>query len=173
MGPCILPLLSHWILTRAPCSKPRPRLGCADTETEVQRNNVACPRSHNWQVAQPGSEPRSVWSQRPHSLPRTRREDLYSGIAFPVRVWHDPFLFESICVHSPFYSFNKPSWLWLVYGSVDWMWACESEGCWFDSQSGHMPVLLANSPVRGMWKVTTHWCFFPSFSLPSPLSKNK
>ena len=39
--------------------------------------------------------------------------------------------------------------------------------------SGHMPRLQARSLVRGAWETTTHWCFSPSFSLPSPLSKNK
>ena len=38
-----------------------------------------------------------------------------------------------------------------------------------NSQSGHMPMLWARSPVGGVWEATTHWCFSPSFSLPSPL----
>ena len=36
-----------------------------------------------------------------------------------------------------------PGWC----GSVDWAWACEPKGCWFDSQSGHTPGLWARSPV--------------------------
>ena len=60
---------------------------------------------------------------------------------------------------------NSPSY----YGSVDWALACVSKGCWFDSQSGHMPGFRARSPVGGMQEATTHWCL----SLPSPLSKNK
>ena len=31
---------------------------------------------------------------------------------------------------------------------------------------GHMPGLQARSPVGGMRKATTHWCFSPSLSLP-------
>ena len=62
-----------------------------------------------------------------------------------------------------------PGWC----GSVDWVPACEARGHWFDSQSGHVPGLQARSPVGGAWEATTHGCFFPSFSLPSPLSKNK
>ena len=60
------------------------------------------------------------------------------------------------------------------YSSVDWAWACEPNGCWFGSQSGHMPGLQARSPVGSAWGVTTHWCFSPSLSPSLPLSlKNK
>ena len=64
-----------------------------------------------------------------------------------------------------------PSWC----GSVDWASACEPKGCWFDSQSGHMPVLRARSPVGGAQEATTHWCFSPllSFSCPLSLKINK
>ena len=51
-------------------------------------------------------------------------------------------------------------------GSVDRMPACEARGCWFDSQSGHMPGLQARSPVGGLREATTHCCF-SSFLLPS------
>ena len=44
---------------------------------------------------------------------------------------------------------------------------------WFNSQSGHMPGLQAKFPVGGVQEATTHWCFSPSSSFPSPLSKNK
>ena len=57
--------------------------------------------------------------------------------------------------------------------SVDWVLTCEPKGHWFDSQSGHMPGLWARSPVGGTREATTHWCFSPSFSFPSPLSENK
>ena len=60
---------------------------------------------------------------------------------------------------------------WCV--SVHWVPACEPKGWWFDSHSGHVPGLWSRSPVGGMWETTTHWCFSLSFSLPSPLSKNK
>ena len=64
----------------------------------------------------------------------------------------------------------RPGWC----GSVDWVPACEPTGHLFSFQSGHTPgQLWARSPVGGTWKATTHWCFSPSFSLPSPLSKNK
>ena len=36
-----------------------------------------------------------------------------------------------------------------------------------------MPGLQDRSPVGGTREATTHWCFSPSFSFPSPLSKNK
>ena len=56
----------------------------------------------------------------------------------------------------------SPGWC----GSVDWVPACESKGCMFDSQSGHMPELQARSPVGDVQGATTHWYFFPSFSPP-------
>ena len=59
-----------------------------------------------------------------------------------------------------------PGWC----SSVDWAWACEPKGCWFNSQSGHMPGLQARSPVVDAWEATTHWCFFPSLSPSLPLS---
>ena len=63
----------------------------------------------------------------------------------------------------------KLSWLVQLSGlSV----GCEPKGHWFDSQSGHRPGLQARSPV-GACETITHWYFSPSFSLPSPLSKNK
>ena len=56
-------------------------------------------------------------------------------------------------------------------GSVDWVLAFEPKGHWFNSQSEHMPGLQARSPVRGVREATTHWCFSPSPSLPTPLFK--
>ena len=44
-------------------------------------------------------------------------------------------------------------------GSVGWVPACELKGCWFNSQSGHMPGLRARSPVRHM-REAANWCFF-------------
>ena len=61
-----------------------------------------------------------------------------------------------------------PGWC----GSVDSVLACKARGCWFDSQSGHMPGLRPKSPVGGTREATTP-CFSPSFSLPSPLKMNK
>ena len=65
---------------------------------------------------------------------------------------------------------NSPGWC----GSVDWVPACELGCCQFDSQSGHMPGLLARSLVGGMREATTHWCFSPSLSpsLPPSLKIN-
>ena len=54
-----------------------------------------------------------------------------------------------------FYSFLKkisPGW----YSSVDWVPAWEPKGCWFDSQSGHIPGLQTGSPVGGMQEAPTH-----------------
>ena len=36
-------------------------------------------------------------------------------------------------------------------GVAQWIecWPAEARGCWFDSQSGHMPGLWARSPVGG------------------------
>ena len=59
----------------------------------------------------------------------------------------------------------RPGWC----SSVDWVQACAPKGCQHDSQSRHMPGLQARSPVGSMWEATTHWCFFPSFSLSLPL----
>ena len=49
-------------------------------------------------------------------------------------------------------------------GSVDWALAYEPKGRQFNSQSGHMPRMIARSPVRGAWEATTHGCFSPSLS---------
>ena len=64
-----------------------------------------------------------------------------------------------------------PGWC----GSVDWTWACEPKGHWFDSQSGHLPGLWARSPVWGTWEASTHWCLSLSLfpSLPLSLNINK
>ena len=62
-----------------------------------------------------------------------------------------------------------PNWC----GSVDWVPACEPKGCWFDSQSGHMPELQARSLVEGTRGNHTLMFLSLSFSLPSPVSKNK
>ena len=59
------------------------------------------------------------------------------------------------------------------YGSMDGALACESEGCGFDSQSRHIPGLQARSPVGGVQEATTLMLLSLSFSVPSPLSKNK
>ena len=40
---------------------------------------------------------------------------------------------------------KSPGWC----GSVDWVWVCEPKGCPLDSQSRHMTVLQARSPVGG------------------------
>ena len=58
-------------------------------------------------------------------------------------------------------------------GSVDWVPACEPKGCWFNSQTGHMPGLQTRSPVGGTQEATTHWCFSPSLSPSLPFSKKK
>ena len=65
---------------------------------------------------------------------------------------------------------NNQPWLgWLS----EWSTGCEPKGLRFDSQSGHMPGLLAKSPVGGAQEATTHRCFSPSLSLSLALSKNK
>ena len=53
--------------------------------------------------------------------------------------------------------------------------AYEPKGRRFDSQSGHIPGLQARLPVGGVRKRGNHTLMFLSlsFSLPSPLSKNK
>ena len=60
----------------------------------------------------------------------------------------------------------SPGWC----GSGHWALACEPKGCQFHFQSGHVPGLQARSPAGGALEATTHWCFFPPFSLPSSLS---
>ena len=61
---------------------------------------------------------------------------------------------------------HHPSWC----GSLDRVTACGLKGRRFDSQSGHIPGLWARQHARG-----NHTLMFVSlsFSLPSPLSKNK
>ena len=81
---------------------------------------------------------------------------------------------------------NQCSTMWEVAGILkisksalagvaqqNWVPACESRGHQFDSQSGHVPRLQARSQVGDTWEATTHWCFTPSFSFPSGLSKIK
>ena len=70
---------------------------------------------------------------------------------------------------------NKQMWKdslgWCV--SVECALDCESEGCWFVFQSGHVPGLPARFPCAGHWcmqEATTHWCFLPSLSPSLPLS---
>ena len=64
-------------------------------------------------------------------------------------------------------------------GVVGWVLSHKAKGRWFDSQSGHMPGLWARSPfgahTRGkrQIKFLSHIDVSFSFSLPSPLSKNK
>ena len=63
---------------------------------------------------------------------------------------------------------NLPWLVWLSGLSA----GCELKGCWFDSQSGHMPGLWARSPVGGHVRGNNTLMFLSlSFSLPS--SKNK
>ena len=66
---------------------------------------------------------------------------------------------------------SGPGWC----DSGDWAPACKPKGCWFNSQSGHMPGLQARSPIGGTCEATTLWCFSPSLSpsLPLPLKINK
>ena len=80
----------------------------------------------------------------------------------------------SICCLRRMKELNKNVLLALAGVShwIEWVPACEPKGCRFNSQSGHMPELWARSPVGGVQEAT-YRCFSPSFSLPSPLSKNK
>ena len=66
--------------------------------------------------------------------------------------------------------FFCPGWC----GSVDCMPACKPKGCWFDSQSGHMPGLWDRLPNSGCVRGNHTFMFLTLFfSFPSPLSKNK
>ena len=70
---------------------------------------------------------------------------------------------------------------WGIYGwcgSVDWAPACRPKDCWLDSQSEHILGLPARSSGGGVREATDcciyHTsCISLSFSLLSPLSKNK
>ena len=60
-------------------------------------------------------------------------------------------------------------------GLVDWVAACELKGCWFNSQSGHMPGFLARShpgacEIQPTDASFTHQCFSPSLSPSFALS---
>ena len=84
-------------------------------------------------------------------------------------------LFKSLSkLWNPLKNYSQsPGWC----GSMDWALACKLKGCWFNSQSGHMPGLWARCPVGGTWEATTYWCFSfsPSLSasLPRCLQLNK
>ena len=99
-----------------------------------------------------------LYSERHWTIPPNTFVLLYSDVTVDNDRWLAPvksyFLKSNVC----------PGWC----GSVDWVRACEPKGCWFDSQSGHTPGLWARSPFGGMREATTHWCFSPSLSLPSP-----
>ena len=64
---------------------------------------------------------------------------------------------------------NYPDWR----GSLGWASSHKAKGHWFRYLSGHLPGLQARSPVgacvRGNWSILLSL----SFSLPSPISKNK
>ena len=60
----------------------------------------------------------------------------------------------------------SPGWC----SSVDWVWACQPKGRWFDSQSEHKPGLWTRFPLGGAWEATTQWCF-PLFLPPFPSNK--
>ena len=72
---------------------------------------------------------------------------------------------------------HRPGCDWC--GSVVWVLSHRLKDHWFNSWSGYMPGLQARSLV-GCVQEATNWCFSHtsmflslSFSLPSPLSKNK
>ena len=67
-------------------------------------------------------------------------------------------------IHCVKFKFS-PGWC----GSVDWAPACEPKGRQFDSQSGHMPGLLARSPVAGCVRGNP-WMNLPHIAVSHPLS---
>ena len=92
----------------------------------------------------------------------------YSGQTVHMRVLHisGEVLQDEILVQRLWVLKICPGWC----GSVGCELACETKGCWFNSWSGHMPVLRARSLVVGTREETDQW-FSPSFSPSSPLSK--
>ena len=59
-------------------------------------------------------------------------------------------------------------------GSMDWVLACEPKGCQFNSQSEKHAWVLGQVSSRGHMQDNHTLMFLSfSFSLPSPLSKNK
>ena len=65
---------------------------------------------------------------------------------------------------------NPESWtVWLSRLGV----IPQNEGLQCDSQSGHMPGLQVRSPVRALMKGNQSMFLSLSFSLPTPLPKNK
>ena len=93
---------------------------------------------------------------------RSLRKSDYLGYSLPL-LWLLLFSgqnLEILCSVFNIKCITSPSWC----GSVDWVLACELKGCWFNSQSGHMPGLQTRSPFGAVQEATTHWCFFPSLS---------
>ena len=55
------------------------------------------------------------------------------------------------------YSLDKSKYETRCLVTAQWrVLVCEPTGCWFDSQSGHMPGLQARSPDGGVQEATTH-----------------
>ena len=66
---------------------------------------------------------------------------------------------------------KKDTWL---MGLVDWVPACEPKDRWFESQSRAPAQVVGQGSNGGSVRSNhTSMCLSLSFSLPSPLSKNK
>ena len=88
-----------------------------------------------------------------------------------VPIWYVSGVGGWVCVKNG----GGPDWC----GSVGWALSHKAESCWSKSQSGHMPACGFGPWIwvcmRGnlMGVSLSYPCFFPSFYLFFPLSKNK
>ena len=100
---------------------------------------------------------------------------LYSDENEQTRIWITWMNITNISLNNNSNKYDTKEYIHTGWcGSVDWAPACKPKGCQFNSQSGHMPGLWTRSPVGGHIRGNhTLMFFFLSFSLPSPLSKNK
>ena len=119
------------------------------------------------------------FSQDPH-FPTHLPSRAKSSALFSSESWVGSFLCVKYLMERGIYhTWNISYWLkdlvepWLVWLS-GLSAGLQTKGRWFDSLSGHMPGLQARFPSAGRARGNHTLMFLSlSFSLPSPLSKNK
>ena len=119
----------------------------------------ACKPRGRWIDPQSGHMP-GLWARSPVGGVRANHTLMFLSLSFSLP--------SSLFKNKYIKSFFSPGW----YGSVDWAMAWQPKGHLFNSPSGHMPGLWARFPSAGCVR-GNYTLMFLSFSLPSPLSKDK